>query len=294
MSRCEKNPEMTATRLTALTSAALVAFAANSLLTRGALASARLDPASFLAIRLTSGAVALWLLARTHRTPVSSDDPANHWTAALALTGYAVAFTFAYVRIGAGIGALTLFGAVQTTMIAAGVRNGERPSPLDITGLAIAVGGLLTLTVPGASRPPLAGVMLMAIAGVCWGLYSLKGRRSRDPLIGTAHNFARATPIALAVLAWQWPHVSVTPVGLLLAVTSGALTSGVGYAIWYAVLPQLTAWRAALVQLMTPVLTTIAAVIMLGESMSWRFALAGGLIVSGVLLSLFAPRWSRA
>lgn len=276
-------------RVTALTAAALVAFAANSLLTRGALAGARLDPASFLAVRLASGAVVLWLIARTHNAPVSAADPANHWTAALALTGYAVAFTFAYVRIGAGIGALTLFGAVQTTMIAAGVRSGERPSAFDLVGLVIAFAGLLTLTIPSASRPPLVGVALMAIAGVCWGVYSLKGRRSRDPLIGTAHNFLRATPIGLAVLAWQWHQVFITPSGLLLAVISGAVTSGLGYAIWYSVLPQLTAWRAALVQLMTPVLTTAAAVVLLGESMSWRLAIAGGLIIGGVLLPLAAP-----
>jgi drug/metabolite transporter (DMT)-like permease len=281
---------LTAARVTALTTAALVAFAANSLLTRGALAALRIDPASFLAVRLASGAAVLWLLARTHHTRVSAADPANHWSAALALTGYAVAFTFAYVRIGAGVGALTLFGAVQTTMIAAGVQSGERPSAFDIAGLAIALAGLLTLTVPGASRPPLAGVALMAIAGTCWGIYSLKGRRSIDPLIGTAHNFARATPIGLAVLVWQWPHVVITPTGLLLAATSGGITSGLGYAVWYSVLPQLTAWREALVQLLTPVLTTVAAVVMLGETMSWRFALAGGLIVSGVLLSLAAPK----
>lgn len=285
---------MAPARVIVLTGLALIAFAANSLLTRGALAAARVDPASFLAVRLASGAAVLWLLARTHRTPVSAEDPANHWSAALALTGYAVAFTFAYVRIGAGIGALTLFGGVQTTMIAAGIRHGERPSAFDIVGLAIAIAGLLTLTVPGASQPPIVGVALMAFAGVCWGIYSLKGRRSRDPLIGTAHNFMRATPIGIAVLAWHWSHVFVTPTGVLLAVLSGAVTSGLGYAVWYSVLPALTAWRAAVVQLLTPVLTTMAAVIMLGESMSWRLILAGGLIVSGVLLSLAAPRRSRA
>lgn len=284
---------MTSPRVAALTAATLTAFAANSLLTRGALAGARIDPASFLAIRLSAGAVALWLLARRHTARVPGTDPANHWVAALELTGYAVAFTFAYVRIGAGLGALTLFGAVQTTMIAAGVRAGERPGARDVLGLVIALAGLLTLTVPGASRPPLIGVALMAIAGACWGLYSLRGRRSRDPLVGTAHNFMRAVPIGLAVLAWQWPRAFVTPMGVLLAVTSGALTSGVGYAIWYTVLPSLTAWRAALVQLLTPVLTTVAAVVILGESMSMRLLIAGGLIVSGVLVSVGAA-WKRA
>jgi len=174
-------------------------------------------------------------------------------------------------------------------MIVAGLRAGERPGRHDVAGLAIAVIGLLTLTVPGASAPSITGVALMAVAGACWGVYSLRGRRSRDPLVGTAHNFMRAVPIGVAVLAWQWAHVFVTPMGLLLAVTSGAITSGLGYALWYAALPHLTAWRAAVVQLMTPVLTTAAAVVMLGESMSWRLAIAGGLIVGGVVLSLGAP-----
>ncbi len=281
-------------RVTALTGAALIGFAANSLLTRGALAAGRIDPASFLAIRLASGAAMLWVLARSHTQRVSSNDPANHWTAALALTGYAVAFTFAYTRIGAGIGALALFGAVQSTMIAAGLRAGERPGWHDVTGLGIATIGLLTLTMPGASAPPIDGVVLMAIAGACWGLYSLRGRRSTDPLVGTAHNFMRAVPVGLLVLAWQWPHAFVTPLGLLLAITSGAVTSGIGYAIWYAVLPALTAWRAAVVQLMTPVLTTVAAIVMLGETMSWRLVIAGGLIVGGVLLSVTAAPRRRA
>ncbi len=281
-------------RVAALTAAALIGFAANSLLTRGALAASRIDPASFLAVRLASGAAVLFLLSRSHATRVSADDPANHWTTALALTGYAVAFTFAYTRIGAGVGALALFGAVQTTMIAAGLRAGERPGRHDVAGLTIAVIGLLTLTVPGASAPSLAGVALMAIAGVCWGVYSLRGRRSRDPLVGTAHNFMRAVPIAVGILAWQWAHVFVTPRGLLLAIISGAITSGLGYALWYAVLPHLSAWRAAIVQLLTPVLTTAAAVVMLGESMSWRLVIAGGLIVGGVLLSLGVSSRVRA
>jgi drug/metabolite transporter (DMT)-like permease len=276
----------------ALTAAALCAFAANSLLTRGALAMGRIDPASFLAVRLVSGAVALWLITRSRETTVSRSDPANHWAAALSLAGYAVAFTFAYVRISAGIGALTLFGAVQATMIAEGVRGGERPGRHDLAGLAIAIIGLLTLTLPGATRPPVGGVALMAVAGFCWGRYSLRGRRSLDPLVGTAHNFLRAVPFGLAVIVWQRHHLFATPIGFGLAATSGAITSGVGYAVWYSVLPRLTAWRAAMVQLLTPVLTTVAAVVMLGESISWRFLMAGTLIVGGVVISFAAPRRS--
>ena len=276
-------------RLIGITAAALVGFAANSLLTRGALATGRIDPASFLALRRGSGAAALWLLSRSHAGS-GAPDPANNWPSALALAGYAVLFTFAYTRIGAGLGALTAFGAVQTTMIAAGIRAGERPSSIDIGGLVIAIAGLLALTVPGATAPPPIGIALMAGAGICWGIYSLRGRRSRDPLLSTAHNFMRTVPIGLAVLAFEWRSVFVTPMGIALAVISGALTSGVGYALWYAALPQLTAWRAAVIQLLTPVLTVAAAIVMLGESMTIRIAVSGALIISGVLLSLSAPR----
>lgn len=279
-------------RVTVCTAAALTGFAANSLLTRSALAAGRIDAASFLALRLIAGAAALWLLSLSHARG-GAPDPANNWLSALALAGYAVLFTFAYTRIGAGLGALTAFGAVQITMIAAGLRSGERPSWLDVGGLAIAIGGLLTLTVPGATAPPLVGLALMAGAGACWGVYSLRGRRSRDPLVSTAHNFMRTVPIGLAVLAFQWKSAFVTPLGLALAVTSGALTSGVGYALWYAALPSLTAWRAAVIQLLVPVLTVGAAVVMLGESMTARIAVAGSLIIGGVLLSLTAPRPPR-
>jgi len=283
---------MSGARVTAVTLLALAGFAANSLLTRGALAAARVDAASFLAIRLGAGAAMLWLLSRSH-IAAATPDPADNWPSALALAGYGVFFTFAYARIGAGLGALTLFGAVQTTMIAAGLRAGERPSWLDAGGLAIAIAGLLTLTVPGATAPPVTGVALMAGAGICWGIYSLRGRRSRDPLVSTAHNFMRTVPIGLAVLALEWKSAFVTPAGVALAAISGAVTSGVGYALWYAVLPRLTAWRAAVIQLLTPVLTVAAATVMLGESMTPRIAVSGALIISGVLLSLTAPRTAR-
>lgn len=278
-------------RLVAITGAALIGFAANSLLTRGALAAGRIDAASFLALRLGAGAAALWLLSRSHARS-TTPDPANNWPSALALAGYGVCFTFAYTRIGAGLGALTAFGAVQVTMIAASVRGGERPSLVDIGGLAIAIAGLITLTLPGASAPPMSGVLLMAGAGICWGIYSLRGRRSRDPLVSTADNFMRTVPIGLILLALDWRSAFVTPMGAALAVVSGAVTSGVGYALWYAALPQLTAWRAAVVQLLTPVLTVAAAIVMLGESMTIRIGVAGALIISGVLLSLTAPRSS--
>lgn len=282
---------MSAQRLVVLTLTALMAFAANSLLTRGALAAGRIDAPSFLAVRLCAGAAMLWWLA-SRRVEASGRHAsrATPWTAAAALAGYAIAFTFAYVRIGAGVGALALFGAVQATMIGVGIRTGDRPATLDVVGLVIALAGLIVLTLRGASAPSLSGVALMAIAGACWGVYSLLGRGSHAPLHDTATNFARAAPAGLMVLATQWAFVHITPVGFSFAVLSGAVTSGIGYAVWYTVVPHLGAWRAALVQLLTPVLTALAAVGMLGESMTWRLTLAGALIVGGVLLSLSAAQ----
>jgi drug/metabolite transporter (DMT)-like permease len=280
-----------AATLVALTSAALVGFAANSLLTRGAIAAGRIDPASFLSLRLGSGAVALWVLTALRGR--HTGERHGSWRSAAALAGYGVGFTLAYSRIGAGLGALALFGAVQVTMLGAGWRSGERPHPLSAVGLAIAVAGLLTLTLPGASAPSLAGVALMAAAGACWGIYSLRGRRSSDPLASTARNFAMAFPVALVLSAVTWRSHHLTLSGAALAITSGAITSGVAYALWYAALPHLTAWRAGIVQLLTPVLTVAAAAVMLGEPLTARVLSAGALIVAGVgvaLLSLAAAR----
>jgi drug/metabolite transporter (DMT)-like permease len=277
----------------ALTGAALVGFASNTLLTRGALSAGTIDPASFLAVRLASGAAALWLLSLTRSEPdAPTRDKADSWASALALAGYGVAFTFAYTRIGAGLGALVLFGAVQTTMISASLLTGERPAMRDAAGLVLALAGLGTLTLPGASAPSLVGVVLMAAAGVCWGIYSLRGRGSRNPLSATARNFLRATPIGVATMAIAWPRVYFAWSGVGLAVISGAITSGVGYAFWYAALPHLTKWRAAVVQLLTPVLTAAAAVVILNEPMTVRLWIAGGMIVAGVLMPLTTQRTS--
>lgn len=269
-------------RVLVLTSATLVCFAANSLLTRAALDSGRLDWPTFTVVRLASGTVMLWLLVQARRAPAAERGT---WTGAAALAGYAVAFTLAYTRIGAAAGALLLFGAVQATMIGVGLVRGERPARIDWTGVALAVAGLVVLTRPGAMRPDPIGATLMVGAGVCWGVYSLLGRRSRDPLAATAGNFARATILGLAAVAALFAGMHLTVSGLVLAVASGAIASGVGYTIWYTVLPSLAAWRAAVVQLIVPVLTAVAAVILLGEAISSRLVAAGALIAAGVALT---------
>jgi drug/metabolite transporter (DMT)-like permease len=263
---------------------ALVGFSANSLLTREALGSGALDAASFTGVRLITGALALGLLVRLRP---GKANPGGSWPMALALAGYAVFFTIAYTRIGAGVGALVLFGSVQITMIGTGLARGERPGRTDWAGLALAASGLVVLTRPGSQAPDLAGALLMAVAGACWGAYSLAGRSSRDPLGATAGNFLRASVIGAAFVgvAALRSTLHVTTTGFYLATASGALASGVGYTLWYAALPSLAAWRAAVVQLTVPVATALAASVLLAEPLTPRLAVATALVAAGVGLS---------
>jgi len=273
--------------------AALTGFAANSLLTRAGIGGGFLDAASFALIRIVSGAMILRLLVTVRpvrrRSPKASGGGPS-WLAALSLTGYLAAFTVAYMRIGAAIGALLLFGAVQATMVTVGLVRGERPARIDWLGAAFAVAGLLVLTLPGVAAPDLLGALLMMSAGACWGAYSLLGRGSSAPLADTAVNFVRTSllcAIPLGVLAWP-PHGSVT--GLVLATASGTLASGLGYTFWYAALPALSAWRAAILQLIVPVLTAGGAWLLLSEPITPRLLAAGGLVALGVWFTS-SPRW---
>jgi drug/metabolite transporter (DMT)-like permease len=274
-------------RIVLLTAATLICFASNSLLTRAALAADRLDWPAFTLIRLLTGAVTLALLVRMSRSPARSG---GSWLGGAALAGYAVAFTLAYTLIGAGIGALLLFGAVQVTMIATGLLRGERPLGRDWLAVGLASAGLAWLTLPGAAAPNLTGALLMLAAGACWGAYSLAGRASRDPLAATAGNFWRATLAGTAVLLPLVDTSRLTWRGALLAAVSGSLASGVGYTLWYAALPFLTAWRAALLQLSVPVITAMAAALLLAEAIPGRLLVATVLVFAGVVLSLPSPR----
>jgi drug/metabolite transporter (DMT)-like permease len=269
-------------RVALLTAAALVGFSANSLLTRSALAGGRIDPASFTNLRLMSGALTLYLIASAR----GRANPGGGWVSAAALAGYAIAFTLAYVRIGAGIGALILFGGVQVTMIGRGLVIGERPSLVDWFGLVIATGGLIVLTRPGLTAPDPLGSVLMIVAGVCWGAYSLAGRLSRDPLATTTGNFLRACVFGLIFAAVSLPSRHITGTGALLALASGSLASGVGYTLWYAALPALAAWRAAVLQLVVPVATAGAAALFLGEIVTPRLIIAMVCVLAGVGLTI--------
>ncbi len=269
-----------------LTAVAMLAFAANSLLCRLALQQDRIDPASFGAIRLVAGALVLACVMRSRRqAPVPGDSRAQ-WLSAGLLFAYVALFSFAYVSLAAGAGALILFGAVQLTMLGAGLLAGERFTPAGWTGLALALAGLAVLLLPGAAAPPLVGSVLMAGAGVAWGGYSLRGRGAADPLAATAASFLRAAPlgILLALVYAARAHADARGVGL--ALVSGALTSGLGYVVWYAALRKLTAMRAAAVQLCVPTIATFGGVLLLGEALTLRLGLASLAILGGIALVL--------
>lgn len=259
----------------------MIAFAGNSLLCRVALKDTGIDAASFTTIRLVSGAVTLWLIVR-----MSGEGRAGggNWPSAFALFAYAAGFSFAYVSLPAATGALLLFGAVQATMIGYGIRAGERLRKMQSVGLVLALGGLVGLLLPGLSAPPLAASLLMLGAGVAWGIYSLRGKGGGDPTRVTAGNFLRAAPIAAALSLLLHEGASVDSAGLGYALASGALASGVGYAIWYAALPALKSTHAATVQLSVPVIAALGGIAFLGEPLTLRMALASVAILGGIAL----------
>jgi drug/metabolite transporter (DMT)-like permease len=281
---------MAALRIPLLTVLAMVAFAANSILCRLALKNTEIDAATFTTIRLATGALALYLLVglRRNRAPAQGG-----WMSAVALFAYAIAFSFAYVSLSAATGALLLFGAVQATMIFAGLRGGERLSLVQCAGLLLAIAGLTGLVLPGLSAPPILGSVLMVAAGIAWGIYSLRGRGVTDPASATAANFARAAPLALVASAATFPWAHYDGWGAALAVMSGVFASGMGYVIWYAALPGLTATRASAVQLSVPAIAATGGVLLLDETLSLRLVLASTAILGGIAL-VIADRTRKA
>ena len=268
----------------ALVAAALVGFAGNSLLCRAALGARSIDAASFTAIRIAAGAAILAVLAR-------KQPRAGSWASAGALFAYAAAFSFAYLRLVTATGALILFATVQVTMIGAGVARGERPRVIEWLGFAVAIAGLVVLVLPGLAAPDPLGAALMAIAGASWGIYSLRGRGATSPLAVTADNFLRAVPMAAALLlAIPITGGHVEPRGVVLAIGSGAIASGIGYSLWYAALPSLAAVRAAIVQLAVPVLAAAAGALVLREAVTMRLAIATAAILGGIALALIAKQ----
>ncbi|WP_296806949.1 DMT family transporter [Thiocapsa sp.] len=272
---------MTNPRLILLTAFAMIPLAANSWLCRAAMRDTAIDAASFTSIRLISGALMLWLLVwLTGKVRAG----AGNWPSAFALFGYAALFSFAYLSLTAATGALLLFGAVQVTMIALGLRGGERLDGIQIVGVALAFGGLVGLLLPGLSAPPLGGALMMIGAGMAWGVYSVRGKGAGDPIRVTAGNFLLTVPITALLSLLVIAEVSIDAIGAGYAVASGALTSALGYALWYRVLPMLRATSAATVQLSVPVIVAIGGVALLGEPITLRLVLASAAVLGGIAL----------
>jgi drug/metabolite transporter (DMT)-like permease len=291
-------------RIFILTLLAMVAFASNSLLCRAALKQSRIDAASFTFVRIFSGAAVLWIIiearkrftvdrqdsATAQRLPQTAWIKPGNWTSAFALFTYAACFSFAYNTLSAGTGALLLFSAVQATMIFWGLRKGEHLDAVQIAGLVVAMTGLIVLLFPGLSAPPLIGSVLMIGAGVAWGVYSLRGATAGDAIAATAGSFLRTIPFAIltSLLAIRSTHLG--SLGFIYAITSGALTSGLGYVIWYTALPGLKATSAAAVQLSVPVLAATGGILFLHESITMRYVLASLAVLGGIFLVVIEKR----
>ena len=277
---------MSRLRTLLLTTVAMTAFAGNSLLCRAALRDTDIDAATFTSVRLVSGALMLWLLlsVRGNRAPVKQGS----WGSALALFAYAAAFSYAYGGLSAAMGALLLFGAVQATMISIGIVQGNRPHLWQWAGFVVAFSGLVGLLLPGLTAPPLFSSLLMISAGIAWGVYSLRAKGAGEPTAVTTGNFVRAVPMALALSLVMMASATIDMAGLGYAVASGAIASGMGYAIWYMALPLLQPTSAATVQLSVPVIAAIGGVLLLSEPLTLRLVIAGIAILGGIAIVIRA------
>ena len=280
------------------TTFALVAFALNSILCRLALRGGEIDAAGFTLIRLASGAAMLVILALFCRskgviktldvTPLLTRGLLHfgNWLSAFFLFAYAICFSFAYLALSAGTGALILFGSVQITMIGVSILHGERPTGLEWIGVVVAIGGLVFLVFPGLAAPPLFSAALMTAAGAAWGFYTLRGKSSSEPLADTTGNFVRSVPMATLAAIPFISQFNLSGRGVLLAIISGAVSSGIGYAIWYAALKHHTSTRAAVLQLSVPVIAAAIGVSFLSETADIRLLVAGALILGGIAVTI--------
>ena len=264
-----------------LTLLAMIAFAGNSLLCRLALKDTAIDAASFTTVRMLSATLMLGLLIGFKPSVYRNN---GNWPSALALFAYAAGFSFAYIHLSAGTGALLLFGAVQATMISVGIYKGERLAGWRLIGFGLAIGGLVALLLPGLSAPPLLSAISMVGAGVAWGIYSLRGKGVGNPIAATAGNFLRTLPLTACLSLLMFQQMAWDAPGLLYALLSGALTSGIGYAIWYQVLPVLKSTTAATVQLSVPMFAAAGGVLLLSEPLGWRLLVASLAILMGIAL----------
>lgn len=292
---------MTVVSAAALTALALTAFAGNSILCRMALRTGDADAIGFTVVRLITGVIALVgisfatsVIRGTGSLDLSTLPRAalgrGTWRASLCLFIYAISFSLAYLGLTAGTGALILFGCVQLTMIAASLFRGEAPGKLETVGLLTAFAGLVYLVLPGLASPPLHSSLLMAAAGIAWGLYTLAGRGSSDPLAETTGNFVRTLPLAALLMLPLMSRTNITSRGLLLATLSGAVTSGIGYTVWYAALKHHTPLRAGVLQLAVPVLTALIGIVFLSEVGSQRLTIAATAVLGGIGLTILTRK----
>jgi drug/metabolite transporter (DMT)-like permease len=302
---------MTRLRLAFLVTLSMLAFAGNSLLCRMALKNTHIDAATFTSVRMLSGACMLWLVVRlqsgagwaglasrvggTSATGTTNTAQAGNWLSACALFAYAACFSFAYVSMSAATGALLLFGSVQASMMGYAVVQGERLSKLQMLGFALALAGLVVLMLPGLVAPSLVSALLMVSAGLAWSVYTLQGKRAHSQRVAspsrvTAGNFMRTVPLALLLNVLLWPSLAWDATGLALAAVSGAVASGLGYALWYQALPALKATQAATAQLSVPVIAALGGVLLLGESLTLTMLLASTAILGGIALLILDKR----
>jgi drug/metabolite transporter (DMT)-like permease len=280
-----------------LTAIAMLAFAANSLLAREALGTLSIEAAGYTAVRIVSGAIVLYGLMRRGGTASRNDrQPAlpGDWWAAAALFVYAIAFSAAYLSLGAATGALILFSSVQASMLAFGLLRGDRPSAREAIGFAVAFAAFVYLILPGVGRPDLAGSLLMIASGIAWAVYTLRGRGSQDPIGETAGNFVRASALCLPLAIFAVFYETTTMTGLALALASGIIASGLGYSVWYRALRGLTTFRAALIQLSVPVIASLGAILFLDERLTLHFVVAGAFVIGGIAFAILAKQQRQA
>ena len=269
-----------------ITGFTLIAFAANSLLCRMALGEQLIDPVSFTTIRLVSGALALIPLSTMVGEQERASSAAGSWASGFALFAYAIAFSLAYISLNTGMGALILFGSVQVTMIGIALKSGEKLGPAQWIGSAAAIGGLIYLVLPGISAPDPLGALLMCVSGIAWGVYSVRGKGVAAPIFMTTGNFVRSAPMAIIASVVALSVMHMEPLGILLALTSGIITSGLGYILWYRALRSLTTTQASVLQLLVPVIAAFGGVAFLSEQLSVRLVSASALILGGVALAV--------
>ena len=265
------------------TGLALIAFAANSVLCRLALGEGAIDASSFTIIRLLSGAIVLLAIIRINRNKTGSSTKGS-WSASLMLFLYAITFSFAYITLDTGTGALILFGSVQITMILLSLISGNRLHITEWAGVTIAFAGFVYLILPGVTTPSTIGFLLMTVAGIAWGIYTYKGRGSKSPLMDTAYNFLRTIPIVIILVIVTIKYANYSSEGVLLAVLSGGIASGIGYTIWYIALGGLSTMQAAVLQLLVPVIAAFGGVIFVSEAITLRLTVSATIILSGILI----------